>query len=275
MFTIIIQNRWVQLLSLIVILAFAGCKGDPPLESGSFELSFIPTVGSQDFEAGQTFANNEGRQYQVDLFLMYVADITIVKENGDEFLLSEINLFDLVVGGPAKRTTHGAGAYKVFEELEIGNYKGVKFGIGVPDRLNTEPADYAVDHPLSVGNQMYWSWRTGYKYISLEGYIDNSPDMNGTTLDHPIGYHTGKDSINSANSIYRTVSFLEAEHAFTIQTGQEYQFQIELDINRLFYNETETIDMVTENISHSVPGEQFDLSTRITDNLVNGAMKKK
>ena len=121
---------------------------------------------------------------------------------------------------------------------------------------------------------MYWSWRTGYKFISVEGKIDSSQAMDGTTLDHPLVYHTGKDSVNSPNSIYREVQFSDSEHAFTIEEGKELQFIIEMDINRMFYNNSDTINMVQNNFSHSVPGEQFDLSVKITDNLIDGALFK-
>ncbi|MDX2248559.1 MAG: MbnP family protein [Bacteroidia bacterium] len=257
----------------LLLFSCTSCR-EKPIEAGSFELAFIPKVNGERIEKGVPVVNIQNRKYRIDFFLMYIADITLVKENGEEILLSEINLYDFLSGGEARHTSEENAAFKKFDLVDVGNYKGVKFGIGVPDRLNTGPASYPVNHPLSVGSSMYWSWRTGYKFLSMEGFIDQSPDNNGTALDLPIAYHTGKDSINSPNVIYREVSFLDNENAFTIQSGQTVHFNIELDINRMFYNETDTLDMVRFNISHSVPGEQFDISRTITDNLVNGALHK-
>ncbi|MEZ4772113.1 MAG: MbnP family protein [Bacteroidia bacterium] len=257
----------------LLTLSLTSCR-EKPIEAGSFELAFVPTVNGERIEQGVPVLNINGRHYRIDFFLMYVADITLVKENGEETLLSEINLYDLVSGGEARHTTAENAAFKTFDMVDVGAYRGVKFGIGVPDRLNTDPASYPVNHPLSVGSSMYWSWRTGYKFLSLEGFIDQSPDNNGTLLDLPLAYHTGKDSINSPNVIYREISFLDNDNAFTIQSGQTVHFNIELDVNRMFYNDTDTLDMVRFNISHSVPGEQFDISRTITDNLVTGGLHK-
>ncbi|MEZ4825924.1 MAG: MbnP family protein [Bacteroidia bacterium] len=257
----------------LMMFSCTACK-EKPIEAGSFELAFIPTVNGERIEKGVPVVNIQNRKYQIDFFLMYVADITLVKENGDEVLLSEINLYDLVSGGEARHTTDENTAFKTFDMIDVGNYRGVKFGIGVPDRLNTDPASYPVNHPLSVGSSMYWSWRTGYKFLAMEGLIDQSPDNNGLVLDLPLAYHTGKDSVNSLNVIYREVSFLDNDNAFTLQSGQTVHFNIEMDINRMFYNENDTLDMVRFNITHSVPGEQFDISRTITDNLVSGALHK-
>lgn len=262
-------------LLLMLGVACTSCNPDEkPFEYGTFELNFQPVVSGQDFVRGEEYENINGRKFQINLFLMYVSDISLVKEDGSEVLLSEIELFDIANGGSTLRLAHGGNAYKTFEDVESGDYKGVKFGIGVVDRLNTEPADYAVTHPLSVNKGMYWAWRTGYKHMAIEGMVDDSPDKNGSVLNKEILYHTGKDSLNSPNAIYRAVEFVDLEHAFTVETGKELQYIIELDINRMFYNEKDTINMIEEHITHSVPGEGFDLAKRITDNLVNGGLFK-
>ena len=110
--------------------------------------------------------------------------------------------------------------------------------------------------------------------MAIEGFIDESLDKNGLEVNKEILYHTGKDSLNSPNIIYRTVLFTDVEHAFSINKDEELQYVIGLDINRMFYNTKDTINMVQENITNSVPGEGFELSRRITDNLVNEALFK-
>lgn len=263
-------------ISLFTLICFAfliiSCdRGGDPIEAGSFELNIRPFVGGQELILEEEYPNIQGRAFQVDLFQMYIADITLIKQNGEEVLLSEIELFNLGTGGAAR---HGGGAFALFDGIEIGSYQGISFGIGVPDRLNTEPADYAVDHPLNVGNSMYWSWKTGYKFFQMEGLIDQSLDRRGDVLDHPLVYHVGQDSLGRDQSLYREVRFTESRHNFQIQSGQELQFIIELDINRMFYTETDTVDMVASNTTHSAPGKEFELSKQIMNNLVTGALFK-
>ena len=269
------KNHIIYLtIAILITLTTWGCKGNSPIEKGNFDLSFIPMVNGERIVRGDTMTNIEGRSYKLDLMLMYVADITLITQDNEEVLLSEINLFDLMEGGAA-RSGEDNPAIASFTDIDVNDFKGIKLGIGVPDRLNVDPASYPIGHPLDIGNSMYWSWRTGYKYLSMEGAIDGSPDMKGDSLNLPLGYHTGKDSIDSPNIIYREVSFESTGDAFSIEPGKTLSFEIEIDVNRMFYNETDTIDMVHNNISHSNPGAKFELSSAITDNLVNGAMKKR
>lgn len=265
------QNIIYSLLFLVPIVFTSSCKkAEVPKAKGVFELNFQPVVGGQDFVRGEVYENMEGRKYMINLFLMYVSDISLIKSDGTEVLLSDIELFDIANGGSALRVSHGGNAYRTFDDVETGDYRGIKFGIGVADRLNTEPADYPVTHPLSVNKGMYWAWRTGYKFMSIEGMIDESPEKNGLEINKELAYHTGKDSINSPNVIYRQIEFTAPAHSFSIEADQELQYILELDINRIFNN----VNMLEENITHSVPGDGFNLSTRITDNLVNEALYK-
>ncbi len=246
-------------------------RGDDPLEAGTFELNIRPFIGGQELVLGELYPNIRGRSFHIDLFQMYIAEITLIKENGDEVLLSDIEFYDLGEGGAVR---HGGGAFGIFDNIEVGRYRGVSFGVGVPDRLNTEPADYAVDHPLNVGNSMYWSWKTGYKFVQMEGTIDQSRDKDGSEINHPLVYHIGQDSLGRDQTLYTTITYTEPRHSFEIQSGQELQFIIELDINRMFYTENDTIDMVARNTTHSAPGKEFELSRKIIDNLVEGALFK-
>jgi uncharacterized repeat protein (TIGR04052 family) len=47
-----------------------------------------------------------------------------------------------------------------------GDYRGVRFSLGVPDRLNHADATIA-QAPLNVTG-MFWSWQDGYKFLRLE-----------------------------------------------------------------------------------------------------------
>ena len=242
---------------------------------GSRKLEFSPNVDGADFAGSEVYTSPEGRDYRVDAFRMYISEISLIKEDGSEVLLSDINLFDLANGGPAKRVKHGFTAYKTYQEVEPGSYKGIKFGIGIPDRLNDDPASYALDHPLSISNQMYWSWRAGYRYITLEGKVDSTQAMDGVALAQSFGYHIGKDSVNSPNVIYQVLTFDGPEDAFTVVENQEAHIEFAVDVQQIFFPESDPIDLVNEAISHSVPGEQYDLAKRVTTNLIEEALTKK
>ena len=134
------MNQYKYIYRLFQVFFFASLifiwscnRGEPPLEAGSFELNFTPVMGGQDFEAGFTYENINGRKYKVDLFLMYVADITLIKESGEEVLLSEIELFDIGAGGEVERraaTAHGQVHSKSLKESKPGTTKELNLELG-------------------------------------------------------------------------------------------------------------------------------------------------
>lgn len=249
--------------------AFMGCEKDPNLTLGNFELNIRPRISGQALDDGLFYENIEGRKYKVDAFKLFVSDITIVKEDGEEVVLSEVELLDMIAEGSGK-TQHGEGVARTFP-VSIGQYKGMKVGIGVKPELNhMVPGTYESTHPLSEENGMNWSWSAGYRFMVLEGMIDASANMDGAAIDHPFIYHTGTDTL------YRELVYLNPEHAFEIKSNEELQFILEMDMNRFFYTETDTIDMVTDNFSHTTPvgSASYELSEKIVENMVTGAIFK-
>ncbi len=270
--------RHIQ-LTLIILALFAftgGCDTDSndtpePLEQGKgvFELNITTRVSGQSFGPEIVFKNINNRSYYITRFDMYISDITLIEENGNERVLSSLELFDLTNPGLTK-IAHGDGTFVQFE-VPAKRYKGVKFSIGVPDSLNhADPSSFPPDHPLSTLTAMHWNWATGYRFIVLEGKIDSSLNADGMAFEKDIVYHTGLDTL------YRTMSYTDDEHAFTVPQDDELQFVVEMDLNRLFYNDQDTINMVQDNITHTMPpgSDKFKLAEKITNNLVNNALFK-
>ncbi|MEL6650783.1 MAG: MbnP family protein [Bacteroidota bacterium] len=266
-----IQIRNIFFLVAATILVLGSSCENPIDALGSVRVEFSPVVETQAFAGGDIYTSPAGRQYRINFFRMYVSDISLIKEDGTEVLLSEVDLYDLAADGSGQ----DFGQSYTYADVEAGTYKGIKFGIGLPARLNTDPASYAVDHPLSIGNQMYWSWRAGYRFISIEGKVDSSQAMSGAELRQSFGYHIGKDSVNSPNNIYYEMVYDGPDDGFTLAENEEFDIEFSVDVNEIFFNQTSPIDLVSEAVSHSVPGEQFDLSVRIAENLVNYALTKK
>ena len=165
------------LFSLLFLVSCEDNSSDLPSptvnETGIFEFNITTRVSGAGFSPGVVYKNPNGREYFVSTLKMYISDITLIDEAGEETLLSEIELFDLTQPG-ALKVAHGDGTFKQFE-VPAKKYSGVKFGIGVPKRLNHEdPADFEPEHPLSVFNSMHWNWAAGYRFMILEGKIDSS-----------------------------------------------------------------------------------------------------
>lgn len=261
---------WI--LVSLTLSGFLGCKEeDTPEVSGTgiFELNLVSRVSGSPFYKEVVFENVNGRSFYVERFQLYLSDIALINQDGTERLLSEIELMDLTEPG-SNKIQHGEGTYRQYE-VPTGDYAGVKFGIGVKPELNHEdPAGFPQDHPLHVFNQMNWNWASGYRFVVIEGRIDSSANKEGASFEHPFVYHTGLDTL------YRPMVYDQPDHRFTVMPGEEAQFVLELDLNRLFYNATDTLDMVADNISHTMPpgSPEYFIAKFITDNLANNALFK-
>ncbi|MEM7367562.1 MAG: MbnP family protein [Bacteroidota bacterium] len=259
-------------IGILCVLVLGSCKPEPPTpavpDPGIFELNFLARVGGQLFEKNTEFENILGQRFSMEVFRLYISDLRLVKEDGTDTLIAETLLMNFAEE-EVRKTTHGEGLFQQFL-VPSANYKGIKFGIGVPtSRNNSDPTDFASDHPLHASQGMNWNWTVGYKFLQLDGRIDTSANGTGP-LDQGIAYHTG------TNELYRQLEFTDADHAFEVKAETELQFVIEMDLNRFFYNNSDTINMVQRPISHTNPvgSEAFQLSEKITDNMVNNALYK-
>ena len=66
------------------------------------------------------------------------------------------------------------------------------------------------------------------------------------------------------------------DQSFSVPTGDELQYVVELDLNRLFFREGDTLNMVSRPQTHSVPpgSEDFQLAKTLIDNLANNSLFK-
>lgn len=262
--------RFVWILSVVFFCLAASCRPDPvePELTGIFELSITPRVGGQEFTADQIFENIQGDRFNVEVFKLYLSEIRLIREDDSELLLDDVLLFDFV-SQSVNKTEHGSGVFRQFV-VPAGQYKGVRFGVGIPDTLNQgNPALYASDHPLSISQGMHWNWTTGYIFLKLDGRIDTTGTATGA-LDQGFTYHTG------TNDLFTNMAYEADDHAFALTEDAEVQFAFELDLNRFFYTASDTVDMKTENFTHATPvgSSSFDLARRVTENMTRGSFYK-
>jgi hypothetical protein len=124
---------------------------------------------------------------------LYLSDIALIGEGGERVaaelvdvegqrLPYELTLIDLA--DPGSRSLHVRAA--------AGDYRGLAISVGVPgsctsgELLNGADAS-AMQAPLDVDSDMYWSWNSGYVFLKFEGRVlaDDRRD--------PFFYHVGGD----------------------------------------------------------------------------------
>lgn len=226
-----------------------GCKDDPPVDPeptpANFAVNFAVKWGNNDLTLSQPYAGPDGRNYQIDALKYYVCELSLIKPDNSVEQVKDVSLVDLYK--PDSKTVAG--------EIEPGSYTGIKFGIGLDATKNhTDPSSYAIDHAMSTTTGMFWTWFTQYIFAKVEGYADTT----GGFADQTFLYHTGIDSL------YREVEFTNMN--IVVAEGESKSETITVDMQKLFFGDTDTIDVATEYITHTT--DDVPLAIKVTDNFV-------
>jgi uncharacterized repeat protein (TIGR04052 family) len=100
----------------------------------------------------------------------YVSDVRLVAADGAETTLALDDDHAWQSQGVALLSWCADGRADLHDSVSgtvpPGDYRGVRFSLGIPDRLNHADATIA-QAPLNVTG-MFWSWRDGYKFLRLE-----------------------------------------------------------------------------------------------------------
>ena len=242
------------LLTLLVI-TFSSCKDDPE-RKGDFILEVKATANDKPMVIkNEVYRNVLQYNYKVDRLAFYLSNLYLIKNDGTEVLAKDVSFLEFENN---HSVSSQSGELIIAENIPEGNYKGIKFAIGVDSTINNEdPAIYASEHPLSITNNAHWTWNSGYIFVKFEGKIDSLPNGN-EDLSQILLYHLG------TNPLYREVSF---DHNFTVVAGNEFVYQLQLDIDRIFFSESDTLDARHDNDTQTL--DNFDLAERVTNLFVN------
>lgn len=264
-------------LAILLGLGLVACDRNTPETDAALKVQLTPVAGDEAFQTGQTYTNVQGRSYLLQNLQVYISDIKLIGTNGDEFALmpegqaEPVWLFDF-----ADQTIYGANATYTngvlsTEALPVpaGDYNGVTFSLGVPARLNTgiDPVTYGTTHPLSEQHGTIWTWNSGYIFLKLDGVIDTTAAATGQNLAGSLTYHLGLDTLR------RDLSFVGSEYAFNVPVGDVATaptLGLKLDVNKLFYQAGDTLNMVQRNLTHTT--NDFELAEIIMNNFAEHAI---
>lgn len=239
-------------LSLVVFVSCEDEDPEPPVDY-EFSLRINPHWDNGDFSLFTDYLNVSGYNVNFEAFKFYLSDIKLIKSNGDEVVLSEIELFDVESNTLNKKFS-----------IPENDYKGLKFGWGVPvdlngtDDENFDPTIYGEEHPLNLDNNMYWAWAAGYRFLIFDGRYDTTPATTND-LPEPFSIHTGTDQV------YREIENLN--FPFTFDNEANLRLTINIDISRSFYNSNDTINLALpeDNQAHVT---NIQLHQRLMDNII-------
>ena len=196
------KNLKKYLLLSAVSLAFVSCSSDDDAPvANNVTLSFKNTFGDTEIVLGgatsSTASVNTSDAGQVHHFseLKYViSNIRLVKADGTEV---PYNVNDLDKGATVVNHANPSTLNYVMSNIPTGEYKQIKFGLGVRSDLNTlNQVSFPNFYATAGANdtQMMWEWGTGYRFTKIEGFYDTDNKQmsihTGSTIEGSEGSYT-------------------------------------------------------------------------------------
>ena len=265
-----------MLLFALLAGALFACDKNNPEPEALIPIGIKTVIGDAPFVLGQDYPNLQGRLFRFDFLQLYVSDIKLVKTDGSEVALYSADqdepvwLFDFtkgkVIGTNGSKAADGTLRTEAFA-APAGEYEGLKFTLGVPAQFNgQDPVTYPTSHPLSEFNGAHWTWNSGYIFLKIDGQFDDSPTADGTALNGSLTYHTGLDALR------REVAFTGAQYRFSLTADDKVAAPLDMtfDVEKLFYSDADTIDMVEKHLTHTT--NDYDLAEKLMNNLASHAI---
>ena len=202
---------------------FVSCSGDDNADSiidgttGDVELYFDNGVAGDALILGSTYTNSNNEKLTINRFNYIVSNFVLVKEDGTEYVYPKEESYFVISQEAELLTVH-------LENIPAGDYKQVKFGIGVDQQryLQGETAQQSF-WDLAAQHNLTWTWSTGYRFINFEGTFtsDSSPE------EKIFQVHQGS---NTATDNYREVT-LNLPTTARVRQGDMPNIHLKGDIN--------------------------------------------
>ncbi|MEO9258063.1 MAG: MbnP family protein [Crocinitomicaceae bacterium] len=230
----------------LFVLGLNACKKDkpaptPPIvetppvdESIHLTMKLNPTFNGNAVTLGSTYTTIEGYPFQLTNLKFLVTNLI---NNGDT-LISAAKLDWAADGLTAFSIT---GDPTLFQKLS-GN-------LGVDSAINhRDPISFPTTDPLYLTNinDMHWGWNPGYIFIKVEGKYDTITGSSNFPLS--FLFHIGMDQ-NKQTFQWNTVTWHKID-------DKHYEATINFKLDKFLHGTTQSIDLKTENLSHSSSGQE-------------------
>jgi hypothetical protein len=222
-----------KLLFFFCLLFLFSCKKDDEVigPTTTFNLIIKPVYNGAPFKINKGF-NFDGRKVLFEKFDFFLSGVGLLEAGSkDEYELLEIAHVDFASG--AFTGTDTFISYKV----PVGNYRGIRIGIGVPVDLNKSSASaFGAGHPLKANFEShYWFDAKSFIFLRSEGVYDLNDDgqFGEFPVDHPFLHTPAKNSNYTSVVLLKPIQLLE---------NKPYNLEVTLDVRKLYDNGTSIID---------------------------------
>ncbi|MBB1646146.1 MbnP family protein [Sphingobacterium sp. UME9] len=249
------KNNAIKLLMISLVMVSCSKSEDV---ANSVNLHFNNTfknttivLGNADSPAATTNTSASGQLHQFSELKYVISNIRLIKADGSEI---PYNVNDLDKGAAVIDQAKAATLNYVLSNIPVGDYKQIKFGLGVKQEINTlDQLRFPVFYATAGANdtKMHWEWGTGYRFTKLEGFygadhkelsIHTGSTINGTNGDEST-YKQGVDA-------YRDIT-LNLPSLVTVGKSVP-QINIRADFDKLLSGKTNTITLGANNAVPSI-----------------------
>jgi uncharacterized repeat protein (TIGR04052 family) len=163
---------------IVPALAVLLLGATPALAQQEVAIRFAAQVNGAAFACGQSFSGIGSTQATATPtdYRFYVHDVQLLRADGSAVpvTLSEtpwqhqgVALLDFENGqGPCAQGGNAALNEALRGTVPAGAYTGIRFTLGVPERLNHQDATVAAS-PFNL-TAMFWNWQNGYKFVKVD-----------------------------------------------------------------------------------------------------------
>ncbi len=229
---------------ILLIMSLNSCK-KPPESSPApvYNMNFTLSAGTAPLLPGPGHVvTNTTLRYYLNYVQFYVGYPRLEKADGTEVPIT--NLFVVEFNDEPVATPNSVYNNTFSFSVPAGTYTGIKFGIGVPDKIldTIKHFHYGLNDPLSAD---YWGmlWPgvdSVIRNIAIDMLADTSKQQN-QAVNRDYTFHILEDAPNShAVNIYSDILFPEA---FTVSNGDSRTDTFNLDFNKVFFNIANPIDL--------------------------------
>lgn len=263
-------KKYLFLSVALSTLMSCSSDGDNPV-ANDITLHFNNTFKNEPIVLGDATSSNatentsvEGQIHRFSELKYVISNIRLVKTDGTE---TPYNINDLDNGATVINQAKPQTLDYVLRNIPAGEYKQLKFGLGVKHQLNTLdqvrfPNFYAEADENDT--EMMWEWGTGYRFTKIEGFYDTDHTElsihTGSTIEGEEGAYTqGVDA-------YRDIALDLPVHIIVGTSAPK--ITIKADFDKLLSGKSNTIILVADDNAttpsyHSGMGNMIDF----VDNL--------
>ncbi|WP_413513283.1 MbnP family protein [Myroides odoratus] len=185
------KNAKKYLVLSLLAFTIMSCSSDTnSTAANNVTLAFVNTFGDLPLLLGDKNATNatvntsaEGQVHHFSELKYVISNIRLVKNDGKEI---PYNINNLDLGATVIDQAKIETLQYVLRDIPKGEYKKIKFGLGVRNDLNTlNQTKFPLFYAAAGANdtQMMWEWGTGYRFTKIEGFYE---------ADHKeLSIHTG------------------------------------------------------------------------------------